>query len=320
MSVDLQKLLIIKPSSLGDIIHGLQVVNSIRIHQPNTHVTWVVADAFSPVVESCDAVDEVIVFKRKGGLGSFWRLLQAIKRSGKYDYVLDMQGLARSGLMTKAAISDRKIGRSDAREGAGFFYDVKVPMPSTEQPHAVEILSQFLPAIGLPLEVKDGLSFRLPVPTVSLPETLSKSVLVFPESRREEKNWPYFADFLQAMEQSHPQQVFIWCGSAASASQCPQLANVYNLAGKTSLLDAIALIQKAGAVLANDSGPIHIAAAVGTPVLALFGPTPIESYGPYPIDADAHFTLRSDDHVMASLELNTVCEAFNSKVLPLLNL
>lgn len=320
MSAEQQKLLVIKPSSLGDIIHGLQVVNSICIHQPNTHVTWVVADAFAPVVQACSAVDVVYVFERKGGMRGLWRLLREIKASGKYDYVLDMQGLARSGLMTWAAQSDRKIGRSDAREGAGFFYDIKVALPSSETPHAVDILSQFLPALGLPSKVKSGLSFDLPLPEVTLPELLNKAVLIFPESRREEKNWPYFSEFIEAQQHSHPEQQFVWCGSPASAASCPKTENIYNVAGHTSLLDAIALIQRAGAVIANDSGPIHIAAAVGTPVLALFGPTPVETYGPYPMDAAGHFAVRAKNGQMASLSVEAVCEQFRANLLPILDI
>jgi ADP-heptose:LPS heptosyltransferase len=78
------------------------------------------------------------------------------------------------------------------------------------------------------------------------------------------------------------------------------------------------LIQSAGAVVANDSGPIHIAAAVGTPVLALFGPTPPEAYGPYPLVARQHIALRSDDHTMASLSIDRVYASFSAELLPLL--
>ena len=198
-----------------------------------------------------------------------------------------------------------------------FFYDIKVPLPPFETAHAVEILSQFLPALGLPAEIKSGLYFDLPIPEIALPSPLERAVLIFPESRREEKNWPYFAECIHALRKSHPEQSFVWCGSPASAANCPAGAKIYNAAGSTSLLDAIALIQRAGAVIANDSGPIHIAAAVGTPVLALFGPTPIEAYGPYPRGVKGHHALRSEDGLMASLSVDRVCQHFESDLLPL---
>lgn len=313
-----QEILVIKPSSLGDIIHGLQVVESIRVQNPNTRVTWVVADAFAPVVEACRSVDEVILFQRQKGVMGFFRLLRTIRDSRRYDYVLDLQGLARSGLMTLAARSAHKLGRSDAREGARFFYNKQVALPATQTPHAVEILSQFLPAIGLQLEVQGTLAFDLPTPQLDLPEDLSGAVLVFPESRRDEKTWPHFGPFVANMSHEHPQRAFIWCGSPASSAACPEGPNVYNLAGRTTLLDVIALIQSVGAVIANDSGPIHIAAAVGTPVMALFGPTPVDAYGPYPVDAADHITLCSEDKIMASLSIEAVSRCFEAKLLPLI--
>ena len=318
MSEDTKHILIIKPSSLGDIIHGLQVVESLRVQQPNVRVTWVVVDALAPVVKACRTVDSIFVFERKGGLRSFVRLLRAIRKARHYDCVLDLQGLARSGLMTLFARADRKIGRADAREGARFCYGETIQLPKVAEPHAVEILCQFLPAMGMSSSVEGALVFDLPTPALKLPANLDQAVLIFPESRREEKNWPYFAEFVAKVARDFPDRHILWCGSASSEQLCPQAANVYNLAGQTSLLDVIALIQSAGAVVANDSGPIHIAAAVGTRVLALFGPTPPEAYGPYPVEAPRHITLRSDDHRMDSLSVDAVYESFSAELLPLL--
>lgn len=318
MSEGTKNILIIKPSSLGDIIHGLQVVESLRIQQPNTRVTWVVADSLAPVVEACRTVDAVFVFQRKGGLIGFIRLLHAIRKTCHYDCVLDLQGLARSGLMTLFARAYRKVGRADAREGARFCYGETVELPKASELHAVDILRQFLPAMSLSASVEGKLVFDLPTPQLKLPAAMDAAILIFPESRRDEKTWPYFAEFVTRAASDFPDRNFVWCGSAASAETCPQAANIYNLAGQTGLLDVIALIQSGGAVVANDSGPIHIAAAVATPVLALFGPTPVEAYGPYPVDAPDHLTLRSADHTMPSLKVDTVYECFVDRLLPLL--
>jgi heptosyltransferase-1 len=318
MSSDTKHILVVKPSSLGDIIHGLQVVESLRVQQPHVKITWVVADAFAPVVRACRTVDSIFVFERKGGLRGFVRLLRQIRQARHYDCVLDLQGLARSGLMTLFARAGRKIGRADAREGACFCYGETVALPEVSEPHAVEVLCQFLPSFGLSNRVEGTLVFDLPNPQLQLPESLDQAILVFPESRREEKNWPYFAEFVTRVANDFPERNLLWCGSAAIADVCPTGPNVYNLAGQTGLLDVIALIQAAGAVLANDSGPIHIAAAVGTPVLALFGPTPPEAYGPYPLQAEQHITLRSDEHTMGSLSVDTVYASFAAQFLPLL--
>jgi len=304
-------MLVIKPSSLGDIIHGLQIVESIRAQSPQLHVTWVVEAAFKAVVEACSTVDAVIVFERKGGVAAFVRLLKKI-RSQKYDTVLDLQGLARSGLMASAARAEQKIGRFDAREGAGLFYHKKVPLPVAKDSHAVEILAKFLPALGLKEEVVSSLRFDFPdLANDELLASLKGAVLVFPESRRAEKEWPSFAEFIQSAAQKYPDRTFAWCASERSVELCPSAENISNLAGKTDLRQVIALIQEASAVVANDSGPVHIAAAVGTPVLGLYGPTPPALYGPYPLDKPTHLTIHSDDGNMRSITVDQVLAALD---------
>lgn len=183
-------------------------------------------------------------------------------------------------------------------------------MPGLNKAHAVEILAEFLPAIGLDLNILGKLHFRLPMlASGDVVGALSGALLVFPESRRNEKEWPYFGDFLEAVAISHPKRQFAWCGSDRLTGSCPDLPNVRNLSGQTSLLDIVALIQSATGIIANDSGPIHIAAAVGTPVLGLFAPTSPELYGPYPLTEPTHMTLRAEDHTMVSLRLEKVSQS-----------
>lgn len=305
-------ILVIKPSSLGDIIHGLQLVESIRVQTPNLHITWVVESVFKDVVVSCATVDEVIVFERQGGLGAFVRLIKNI-RAQKFETVLDLQGLARSGLMTWAARAEHKIGRSDAREGAGLFYTKKIPLPQDKRAHAVEILAKFLPVLDLKEKVVSSLRFNFPnLQNDELLVSLKDSVLVFPESRRTEKEWPAFPEFVHRAAEQSPERRFVWCASERSSKLCPKAENITNVAGKTSLLQAIALIQEASLVVANDSGPVHIAAAVGTSVLALYGPTSPVLYGPYPINKSTHRTIHSNDGIIASITVDQVLDALLS--------
>ncbi|MDQ8195140.1 glycosyltransferase family 9 protein [Coraliomargarita sp. SDUM461004] len=307
----MKKILVIKPSSLGDIIHGLQVVESIRAQVPHSHITWVVESAFESVVNACATVDAVIVFQRRGGLRAFMGLLQSI-RAERYDIVLDLQGLARSGLMTCAARAHMKLGRADAREGAGLFYSKQVALPASKHSHAVEILAKFLPALDLREEVLSSLRFDFSdLKKDDLLETSSGAVLVFPESRRAEKEWPEFPHFIQAVAARNPQCRFAWCASERSAELCPVANNIINLAGKTSLRQVIALVQAATMVVANDSGPVHIAAAVGTPVLAVYGPTPPALYGPYPLERKTHRTICAADGQMNSIALEQVMREFD---------
>jgi ADP-heptose:LPS heptosyltransferase len=118
------EMLIIKPSALRDIVHGLQVATSIKAQRPEWRISWIVRDIFSPLVRSCAAVDQIYVFRREGGLRGFWHLMREVRQK-KFDLVLDLQGLLRTGLMTQWSRGRRKVGRADAREGAGFFYREK---------------------------------------------------------------------------------------------------------------------------------------------------------------------------------------------------
>lgn len=309
MNAEQKHILVVKPSSLGDVLHGLQVIESLRVQQPQIHVSWVVVDALAPLLEACQTVDEVFIFKRKGGLCAFVRLLRKIRRSRHYDAVLDLQGLARSGLMTLCARADRKIGRSDAREGARFCYGETVPLPAAQVSHAVTILSGFLPLLGASASVQGCLVFNFEKSRLDRTDDLEQAVLVFPESRREEKNWPYFTDFVEEVALDFPTTQFIWCGSERLADQCPHGSNIVNLAGRTNLLDMVALVQRALCVVANDSGPVHLAAAMSIPVLGLYGPTDPNKYGPFPLSRKSNRVLRAPDGLLSQLTVPTVvCE------------
>src|SRR6185436_16564049 len=136
------ELLIIKPSSLGDIVNGLQVATSLKAQRDGLRISWVVREIFSPIVRACAAIDQVYVFERNAGAKGFLRLMKEIRKT-TFDYVFDLQGLLRTGLMTSRARAKKKVGRTDAREMAGMFYDEKVPLPPEgKRSHAMEILLQ----------------------------------------------------------------------------------------------------------------------------------------------------------------------------------
>src|SRR5450432_1250622 len=124
------QLLIIKPSSLGDIVQGLRVATSLKAQVPDLRISWIVRDIFAPFVRSCEAVDHAYVFNRDGGIKGFWQLMNDVRQT-QFDFIFDFQGLLRTGLMTWRSRATHKIGRLDAREGATFLYGQKAPLPST---------------------------------------------------------------------------------------------------------------------------------------------------------------------------------------------
>ena len=310
------RILVIKPSSLGDIVHGLQVVASIKEQVSGVHVTWVVREIFAPLVSACTAVDEVIVFERRQGLRGL-RAVMSELRTRTFDVVLDLQGLLRSGLMTWSAYAPRKLGRSDSREGAGFFYGERAPLPAGgRHSHAVEILLQFAPLLGGRAELGSPLTFR-PATGFTGEDFFSGGgpapVVLFPESRRPEKCWPGFTALTGLMLQADPAVRIVWSGSERLPDGDAFSADRFlNLTGRTALDLMPQIIGRAGAVIANDSGPMHLAAALGKRTLAIFGPTAPERFGPYPLSCPRHVVVRAPEGDLARLTPEAVLQAWQA--------
>lgn len=300
--------LIIKPSSLGDIVHGLLVTRMIKDGLPDADIHWVSRDVFAPLVQACPFVSKVLLFHRKAGAGAFLKLIQEI-REQRYDYVLDFQGLARSGLLTLSARAKQKIGRSDAREGAGYCYHRCVPLPATgRESHAVDILAEFLPVLNLPCRIQPRLPMRIPEPNTK-ESAFTDLIVIFPESRRPEKNWPLFAELTAALCRELPKNDVVWAGS--KAMPCPQAENLHNftnLTAATTLPELQAMLAQARLVVGNDSGPLHLAAALGVSTLALFGPTDPGRYRPYPGDDEQNHVLRALSGRFADLSTTAVLD------------
>ena len=291
------ELLIIKPSSLGDVVQGLQVATSLKAQCKDLRISWVVREIFAPLVRVCEAVDQVYVFERKAGTKGFLKLMREVRRT-KFDYVFDMQGLLRTGLMTSQSGARRKIGRTDAREGAGLFYSQKVPLPPDgRRSHALDILLEFCPVLGAKAELRGTLKFR-EAENLSLKfaegRAGSRPVLMFPDSRRPEKRWGGFKQLTDMILREDRGHKVIWAGNNFLPDRAAfPAAQFLNLTGNTSLVSLPALIRRADWVITNDSGPMHLAAALHVRVLGIFGPTDPRLFGPYPPGAPTNFVIQA---------------------------
>ena len=291
------ELLIIKPSSLGDIVHGLQVATSLKAQRADLRISWIVREMFAPIVRACEAVDRVYVFNRKGGAKDFLKLMREV-RATKFDYVFDMQGLLRTGLMTSRARAKHKVGRTDAREWAGMFYDEKIPLPPDgRRSHAVDILLQFCPVLGAKPELKGTLKFR-EVDSLNLKFAAGRGgarpFVMFPDSRRADKKWGGFKQLTEIILREDKSRKVVWAGynPLPDKGAFPP-AQFLNLTGNTSLVSLPALVKKADWVISNDSGPMHLAAALGVRVFAIFGPTDPRLFGPYPIGGPLNHVIQA---------------------------
>lgn len=291
----MRELLIIKPSSLGDIVHALQVAATIKAQQPDWRISWIVRDIFAPFMRSAEVVDQIFVFRRHGGVRAFFGMMREV-RQREFDVVMDMQGLLRSGLMTKWSRARRKVGRADAREGSALFYDERVPLPPGDGVHALEILLQFCRAVKAVPELRGTLRFRgfenLSLGFVDQPVG-EKPILIFPDSRRPEKKWNGFAQLSSLIVRETGRKV-IWAGNAyLPCREAFPDGTFLNLTGNTSLASLAALIARADWVISNDSGPMHLAAALGVKTLGIFGPTDPRLFGPYPLNSPTNFVIQA---------------------------
>jgi len=278
------RILIIKPSSLGDVIHALPTVNRIRQKYPQAHISWLVNDTFASLLQHSPIIDEIIPFERRR-FGSLTQLPRfgnflGTLRSRRFDIALDLQGLLRSGIISWATRAPRRIGLSDAREGAGFFYNEIVKVPRA---HAVDrylLTAQHLGCDSAPVEFPLGVSRSV---------TAEGLIAVNASARWSTKRWgdDKFAELIRRL----PPGRVVLTGSATEREQIDKIAQGRrNLAGQTDLYQLAELYRRCQVVITNDSGPMHLAAAVGTPVVAIFGPTDPALTGPY---GKQHVVLRA---------------------------
>jgi len=301
------KILVVKPSSLGDVVHTFPAVRRLRNRYPKACIGWVVNESLRALPAMCPDVDEVIVFPRSAGrdIGTYRRFLRTL-RAFRADLAVDFQGLLRSGLIAWFSGASRRVGFRRSREGAWLFYTESVRIPGRIK-HAVErnaALAAF--AAG---EYED---YRVPPFEMTIPPEAetdaggllaeaggvgARMIAVAPGARWETKIWPAsaFASALDAAVTELPDVRIVLVGSAAeqeiarTVARLCRAATVTDLTGRTDLPVLCAVLRAAHAMLTNDSGPMHLAAALGAPVAAVFGPTDPERTGPY---GSGHVVLR----------------------------
>ena len=281
------KILIVKLSSLGDLFHALPAVHNIKTGL-GAEIHWVTQTEYAEIVQCFTDVDRVIPFPRHSlakDLRVFWRRL----RMWDYDYVLDMQGLLKSAVIAFLARGRRKIGPSFQREGAFLFYSA-VANRRDRGRHAVDQCMDTVRYLGLSC-------LNLDFPVAFQPAGRSEPrprVGMLPLSRWPTKNWPEasFAAVGRALREQRDATIYL-LGGPGDRPVCERIereisgagegraGSVVNLAGTMSLPATGGLIGELDLLIANDSGPIHMAAAVRTPALVVFGPTDPSRTGPY---------------------------------------
>ena len=291
LTSDPRKILLIKPSAIGDVVHTLPVLKRVRRRWPGAHIAWLVTPACAGLLESHPLLDEVILFDRRG-FGRGWKSPRSLLgltsftvdlRRAKFDLVLDLQGLFRSGWFAWQTRAPVRVGFRNAREFAPLFYTHRVDVGDDDQ-HAVERYLKLARAVGC-----DGeqVEFDFAVTDEDRASVRQKVgherpyAVLLPGTNWQTKRWPVerFTALAWALRERLGLESVVAGGPSEVA--LGEQVGALNLAGQTSLRELVALLERARLVVANDSGPMHIAAALGRPLVTVFGPTNPVRTGPY---------------------------------------
>jgi heptosyltransferase I len=324
---------IVKLSSLGDVIHALPVAHALRGAFPDGRLTWVVEVRESAILRNHPDLDAVVPVDTRRWrrmlrsprsvipvVREVWRL-RARLRSDRFDVVLDLQGLLKSGLLSAATRAPLRIGFVPARcrePISALFTNHRVRPPATAR-HVVE---QYAALLG-PLGVRgDAPTFHIrphAAAEATMDEFFSawglkprdRIVALNPGAARVEKRWPVphfraLADRLSA--EAGARVLVLWGPNELPAARAIQagLAARALLAPPTDLHELTALLRRCSLVVAADTGPLHLAAALGTAAIGLYGPTLAERNGPYGPSGRA---IQSPDGTMDAITPEAVFQA-----------
>jgi len=341
-------ILIVKLSAIGDVIHTLPSLAALRRCYPQAHISWAVEEAAADLLADHPMLDRVLVSRRKRwirdlrrGAGraavlreirEFYRML----RDRPYDLVIDFHGLFKSAVLVWLSGGKRRLGFDSLQEGSGLVLNERIPEDMGK--HAVERYLDLPRHLGcetgepeFPIALQEPHFERVAALLASFAVDTSRGfVAVSPVAYWETKLWDEakFAAVCDRIVRELGLPV-VFTGESPEGPieriRALMQAPSASAAGRTSLRDLAALYRRASVLLTTDSGPMHLAAAVGTPVVALFGPTSPERTGPY---GEGHVVIRRGMdcspcfrkacetlQCMKSITVDEVFEAVNEKTL-----
>jgi lipopolysaccharide heptosyltransferase I len=298
------RILVVKISSLGDIVHAFPAVSLLAECRPGWAIDWLCGDAFIPLPHLHPDVSDVIPFARRK-LGSLRGFPGAIRdltgrlRRHRYDLVVDFQGLLRSAACAKLARGGEVIGFARPREHLATLAYSRRFTPPADAVHAVDRnLHLAADAVGFTGNLTPHWEWiDDPAAATAAAALLAASrvppeapcLAIVPGARWPTKQWPteFFACVMATVAAAVPELRFLILGAPAEAADGERLAatvpdsRAINLAGHTDLPTLVAVIRRCRAMLCNDTGPMHLAAALHVPTFALFGATDPARTGPY---------------------------------------
>ena len=339
-----KNILIIKPSALGDIVHALPVLGSLRAAYPNAKLTWLVRKEFAPLLECVEGLDEILLFDRKG-MAKWFCCPRAMRclldfrkqlRQGRFDLVLDLQGLFRSAVFAKMTGCTDRVGMKEAREFAHLFHTRQVDRPAGSV-HILDYYFAVLKDIGVqdcrsdclltaPAAAKDSIQQKLEAAAI---ET-GKFIVLIPSSAHAYKCWPaeQFAKLAETVHRQYGWKAVVVGTQSdrhyAQTIRANTSSPAFDFTGQTSIPELVALFERGGAVVSNDTGPGHIALATDTPGVIVFGNTNPRRLGPYgrpecvaAVDAEirgAEIKDADPAHAIGNVTVEMVLEKMNGQM------
>lgn len=291
-----RRIALLKPSALGDIVHSLPVLSALKELYPASSIDWIVNRSFEPLIAGHPDLNATVPFQR-GAFRGLWKSLRYSVhfaeqlRKSRYDLVIDLQGLLRTGIMAAATGAPVRVGFANAREGSRHTYTHRIEVPDAERIHAVDRYWRIVDALGgrdmakrfhVPLNPQELRVIEREFAGCPRPWTA-----LAPGAKWLTKRWPpaHFAELANRARAEFGGTVFL-VGAAEDAPLALEIQQrsagaIVDLTGKTSLPKLAALLSRADVMLANDTGPLHLAAALGTPCIAPYTCTRIAKHGPY---------------------------------------
>lgn len=286
----MKAILLVRLGALGDVVHAMPVVHALATEFPGARIDWLVDPRYAPMVRMVRGLTRAVAFDPRGLMTSERRsatlsVLAGLRRE-RYDVVYDLQGLVKSAAAARLAGGDEVVGfeRADLREPAArFFYTRTVDVSAV--PHVIDKNLRLVGSLSSAV-------FALDVPSPSWMDAVraasgaSGFIVVNPGAGWPNKRWPAarFGALASALRSSHGVASLVLWGPGEE-----QLADAVveasggaaRRAPATDIVESFALLREARLAVAGDTGPLHVAGAVGTPVVALFGPTYPERNGPW---------------------------------------
>jgi heptosyltransferase I len=276
-------------------VHAIPVLRLLKAHEPEHEIYWWISAELTELLEGDPDLSGLVLFDRRRWAqpqhwGELFRSLRQM-RGQAFDLAIDLQGLARSGAMAWLARAKFTLGLEDWREGAPIFYDRAVPRPSPLT-HAVDWYLEVLKALNVPVHHDFTWLPRRPEAAEAVQKKWhpggARWVMLVPGARWLNKRWPieYFVELTRSLAASDPDLRFAVLGARSDADLgCAIAADLgshcLDLTGRTSIPEMIEWIRLSAVVVTNDTGPMHIAAALRKPLVPVFGPTELRRTGPY---------------------------------------